>query len=447
MLTQLRSSIFIFNAIAIFCLIGLFPIIGGRVTDSLIILLILNIALSKNSIENIRHNFTVCALLIQYPIINLINVNLNEINEFSITYAPANYRIWTWSCAAIILLGAFFSPKISGKFIKYGIPTSIVITFSILLYLWLPNNGRIEPFGHPVFYAPLFGTSLALLFIFRNEGAIRGPDLSAIALISLTIIIALLFSQTRGIFIAQILVLLIVILIMTLIGYRKWALTMAASGVACILIVVSTLSWTGNSNLTRLTSALNAAQYLMTGHESAPMPGAQTPSDTITLDGTGGPYVLRETNTSEMTAFFSNSVSSRLENVSEKIELSGGLRLKFWSMAIKKIIDRPLFGYGANHEPKFLSELGFSFTHVHNIYLSWMLWGGTITLISGLVFICAAPLGAILTGTSLSHKLSTASLSVLWLSSMAFDSFIVYEAFNYIFITLSILSFASQRQA
>ena len=31
---------------------------------------------------------------------------------------------------------------------------------------------------------------------------------------------------------------------------------------------------------------------------------------------------------------------------------------------------------------------------------------------------------------------------MLWTAAMALDSFIVYEAFNYIFITLNVLAFA-----
>jgi hypothetical protein len=72
-----------------------------------------------------------------------------------------------------------------------------------------------------------------------------------------------------------------------------------------------------------------------------------------------------------------------------------------------------------------------------------MLWGGVITVLSGLIFIFAAPLGTIIAGAPLPHKVSTLSLSVLWSAAMAHDSFIVYEAFNYIFIILSTLAFAS----
>ena len=113
MLTRIRSSLYHVNATCIFCLIGLMPLIGGRVIDSLAILLVFNLALSRKIISNLRHNLLVCVLLIQYPVVNLINVSLRATNEFSNTHAPANFEMWTWSCVAIILLGAFFSSKIN----------------------------------------------------------------------------------------------------------------------------------------------------------------------------------------------------------------------------------------------------------------------------------------------------------------------------------------------
>ena len=418
------------------------PLIGGRVIDSLVILLVFNLALSRENIRNLRHNLLVCVLLIQYPVVNLINVSLRATNEFSNTHAPANFEMWTWSCAAIILLGAFFSAKINEKFIRYGIPLSVLITFGVVANLWFPNGGRVEPFGHPVFYAPLFGTSLALLFIFRSGDAVRRPGIIEIGLMALMIVMSVVFSQTRGIFIAQVVVLLTATLITILTQHWRWAVTLAGTGLCSIVLIIATLSWSDNDSLVRLKSAVYATQMLLDGDENVSRQDLQEPNATLNRNT---PDDINETTAPDeilVRATNSNDFSAHLKRVSEKIENSGGLRLQFWAMSIEKIIERPLIGHGANHEPKFLNELGFSFTHVHNIYLSWMLWGGLIAFVSGLVFIFAAPLGAMIMGAPLSHKLSTLSLSMLWAAAMALDSFIVYEAFNYIFITLSVFAFS-----
>ena len=442
MLTRVRSFLYLINATGIFCLIGLMPLIGGRVIDSLVILLVFNLVLSREIISNLRRNVLVCALLIQYPVINLINVSLRETNEFSNTHAPSNFEMWTWSCVAIVLLGAFFSPKITEKLIRYGIPLSVLVTFGVVANLWFPNGGRIEPFGHPVFYAPLFGTSLALLFIFRSGDAVRRPGIIEIGLMALMIVMSVVFSQTRGIFIAQVVVLLTATLITILTQHWRWAVTLAGTGLCSIVLIIATLSWSDNVPLLRLKSAVYATQILLDGDENVSRQDLQEPNATLDRNT---PDDINETTAPDeilVRATNSNDFSAHLKKVSEKIESSGGLRLQLWAMSIEKIIERPLIGHGANHEPKFLNELGFSFTHVHNIYLSWMLWGGLITFVSGLLFIFAAPLGAMIMGAPLSHKLSTLSLSILWTAAMALDSFIVYEAFNYIFITLSVLTFA-----
>ena len=442
MLTRIRSSLYLINATGIFCLIGLVHLIGGRVIDSLVILLVFNLALSREIISNLRRNALVCALLIQYPVINLINISLRETNEFSYTHAPANIEMWTWSCVAIILLGAFFSSKITEKFIRYGIPLSVLITFGVVANLWFLYGGRIAPFGYPVFYAPLFGTSLALLFIFRSGDAVRRPGIIEIGLVALLLVMSVVFSQTRGIFVAQVVVLFTATLITILMQHWRWAVTISGSSLASIVLIIATLSWSDNRTFVRLKSAVSAGQMLLDGGENVSMPDLQVPNamlDRNTVDGldeTAAPDEILATDTN------SNDVSAHLKKVSETIESSGGFRLQFWAMSIEKIIERPLIGHGANHEPKFLNELGLPFTHVHNIYLSWMLWGGLISFVSGMLFIFAAPLGAMITGARLSHKLSTLSLSTLWAAAMAFDSFIVYEAFNYIFITLSLLTFA-----
>lgn len=443
MLKRTQSFLYSINATAIFCLIGLMPLIGDRVIDSLAILLVLNLTLSREIIRNLKRNLVVCTLLIQYPIINLINVSLRETNEFSYMHAPANFEMWAWSCVAIILSGVFFSSKISEKFIRYGIPLSVLITFGVIAKMWFPFGGRIEPFGHPVFYAPLFGTSLALLYIFRSGDALRRPGVLEITVVALLIIIAVMFSGTRGVFIAQVVVLFVATLITIVKQHWRWAITMSGSGLVSIVLVIVTLSWTDDGTLNRLKSTITAAQTLVSKGERSLMPDLQLPKATMAANTAGSLDETEEVSGASATATNLSNVSAHLKNVSEKIESSGGLRLKFWAMSINKIIEQPLIGYGANHEPEFLNELGVSFTHVHNIYLSWMLWGGVITVLSGLIFIFAAPLGTIIAGAPLPHKVSTLSLSVLWSAAMALDSFIVYEAFNYIFIILSTLAFAS----
>lgn len=62
------------------------------------------------------------------------------------------------------------------------------------------------------------------------------------------------------------------------------------------------------------------------------------------------------------------------------------IRPLLWKMALERIAQAPLAGYGYVNEP---ALLGGSFGHYHQQYLSWLVWGGPVMLVSGLAMLFA----------------------------------------------------------
>ena len=96
---------------------------------------------------------------------------------------------------------------------------------------------------------------------------------------------------------------------------------------------------------------------------------------------------------------------------------------------------------GARHfiEPYWLQEILPGHLHSHNIYISWLVWGGIFTLTSGLIFIFA-PVIVVLVRRNLRTNIAVLLVALLWAASMLFDSFLVHKQFNYVFILLACMS-------
>ncbi len=74
----------------------------------------------------------------------------------------------------------------------------------------------------------------------------------------------------------------------------------------------------------------------------------------------------------------------------EVVVTSGGSRVEIWKNAVDAISASPIYGYGQMAEREIASrdfKYFEDFIHVHNQFLSWLIWSGIFGLISGLIFI------------------------------------------------------------
>lgn len=128
--------------------------------------------------------------------------------------------------------------------------------------------------------------------------------------------------------------------------------------------------------------------------------------------------------------------------VADKEDSSTSLRLQLWVNSLNKLDNNILWGAGAFIEHYWVQEILPGHFHSHNIYISWLVWGGIFTVTSGLIFIFA-PVIVVLVRRNLRMNIPVLLVALLWATSMLFDSFLIWKIFNYVFILLACMSNAT----
>lgn len=107
-------------------------------------------------------------------------------------------------------------------------------------------------------------------------------------------------------------------------------------------------------------------------------------------------------------------------------DMSIGYRLQIWAVALQAIAEAPLFGHGALSQVLIFEPEGF--VHAHNQFLTWLVTGGIVGLLVGLVFLCAPYW--ITRHMRPEHRVVILSATtILWAVSMMFDSFFHMDFF------------------
>ncbi|HIF96716.1 MAG TPA: O-antigen ligase domain-containing protein [Myxococcales bacterium] len=121
--------------------------------------------------------------------------------------------------------------------------------------------------------------------------------------------------------------------------------------------------------------------------------------------------------------------------------IEGGiaLRVNSYQRALEVFAQRPLLGHGIAAE---YGVAAGGLTHVHNIYLSWMIWGGVVSLISGIVFLLSAGLALLRRRRTFGSCVLGLSVAGPFLFSQLFDSFLFFEHFLLLAMLVLTLSVA-----
>jgi O-antigen ligase len=122
---------------------------------------------------------------------------------------------------------------------------------------------------------------------------------------------------------------------------------------------------------------------------------------------------------------------------------SAGLRLVMWENAWALIQENPIFGHGIISELSATAEKpsGENHPHVHNMYLSWLIWGGVFSLASGILFLLA--IAATIAFGKISNRpfFGAVAVCVPWVLSMVFDSFLVWPNFLTSFVVINSIGY------
>ncbi len=115
------------------------------------------------------------------------------------------------------------------------------------------------------------------------------------------------------------------------------------------------------------------------------------------------------------------------------------VRVSSYGRALEAVGQRPFFGSGIASERGFASP---GLHHVHNIYLSWMIWGGVVSLISGVVFLLSAALALLRRARTFGNYVLGLSVAGPFLFSQIFDSFLFWQSFLLLAMLVLTLSVA-----
>ena len=123
---------------------------------------------------------------------------------------------------------------------------------------------------------------------------------------------------------------------------------------------------------------------------------------------------------------------------------STGVRLGFAYQGVMALQDNLVFGLGAHREPYLAQAVQGGHLHLHNNYLSWLIWGGLITLTSGLIWLFA-PVILISKSRNFTIAIPCLMIALLWSVSLLFDSFLSWKNFTYVYIALICLGYQISR--
>ena len=418
---------------AIIISIGLLPLIATQGLKTLLWLLILSSLFNKDFVTNIKSNSLILITCMQYPLVHLLIEFISTNGPNGTGYSASVFAPWLFGIIAIILCAGFFQYKTVDRIIKYAIPVGFIITFAYLSYQYVVTNGsKVEPTGvGGLFYfiTSLLMTHFAFYYLFDLSKKWSKNFLLTFIMIAFILIVSLIFTQTRGILIAQV----FTIVIMSFVFFRNLGLYSAYPLIASVFIVfISGLSYLVmfNSGATSRLYNIVQAVHVLKSYESASKN-------------------TQNTDTSFVGSILEKS-ADLMDYTAQKIEGSGGRRLEMWSVATKEIASNPMKVRGTSGETNLLSKDNKlqRHSHVHNMYLSWYLWGGPISLISGVLFM-ATPLLIYIFDKPIkvSNIYLPLSLTLFWGISMIFDSFLRHAGVFHIYIPLIFLTcWATQHQ-
>jgi O-antigen ligase len=363
-----------------------------------------------------QEHFLFLILFGQYVVLHLLKaawIDVNLINS-SLTKDQIDKVIQWEMWALVLILGVasllrFCSIKqLSDWFHRYA-PAVLFLGFLAMTFGYfslsfpdafpasvLPHRTsrcRIENQGG-IFVAPLLFTVFTIMLFAKWQSLSVGAKRMRQVLVTLSVVSATAYGGTRGIFVAQ-------ILSFTILGLL--------------------LFWFGRSHGSR--GIRDAASLILAICIGVGVAGA---FDTLT----GCNFFQRA---EAVTSLVKPEVSF------DDFQKTGSIRVRvnYYQRALDAVAERPFFGHGIASEVAINPN-----SHVHNIYLSWMIWGGVVSLISGILFLLSAGLALLRRRRTLENCVLGLSVAGPFLFSQLFDSFLFWQHFLLLAMLVLTLSMA-----
>lgn len=370
--------------------------------DILFGLLLIYMVFACRNFSFLRKHYTFMLLCIQYPLINILLVSLVNIEGEIKSNDAAGFEMWVISIACIVVSTVFFTTgRNSQIFVTYFVPVGVALAFTVAAFQYFGSGlCRVALYNANVFAAPLFASAFAVIRLICISEQQKSVDRLSYFLIFMSLILSSVFAGARSIYIAIVVVIFFLALVLFVQNRWKTAVKLSLTFIMALIASLIIESYTECNFFLRIGNVLGFLKNSSTA---------------VYIDGLEG-----------------------IQDVATN-ESSMSLRLEMWQRALSLLEGNYTFGLGAHYEAEVSPG---KHPHVHNMYLSWVIWGGVISLISGLVFL-VAPIIALKAAHFPFQNISLLiALPMIWMVSMLFDSFLFWKHHYYFFILVSTLFYS-----
>lgn len=371
----------------------------------------------------------------------------------------AHTYAYYWIIAALLvgLLYVFFEvgediPRIFQK----SVPVIVIISFCGLTadYL-LTNSCRVSGLNNLVFFGPLILTTLAIMWMaVSNPKSQRTVFVSAL-MIAASVVASTAYAGTRGIFVAQFATFGVLFVYLIVTGKRSLAAAVAVGAVgglasgylidvlsACnfsartLKFVQSSVDAIGAA-IGDVISSVQSASTSSAAHDEVVGAVQSTPPSNAAVDEVVSAVQSTPTSSDAVGEAISSVQSTPSLSAAIDSESSASQRVRLWQAALGAFAEAPIFGHGVSYEFQLTGPIQ---PHVHNIYLSWLVWGGVFSLLSGMAFLLSTVLYRLSELFRYDRFLMVCALPVFWGFAQVFDSFLILAYFFVLYMFYSFLA-------
>ena len=345
---------------------------------------------------------------------------------------PNNPDLELYAVAVALLAVGFLRGQqikmVSARF-QAVVPLSLLAAFAVLsAYMFLGINGcRVQVAAAWPFIPGIIFTTLTLLLLLGWEEKTKPQRYLRLLLIALSIVVVLAYTGSRGVAVGQFAVLAAIMLLRCVRRFRSGLPTLselsaavAAGLMLCLLVGIAT----GCRGFSRWPALLDVVSSLEATQSKEP--ASKTPVETIV--GT----IVTESQAAAVSTTTATTAASSTAALSSDRSIT--LRLDMWIASLEAVRQAPLFGHGALSLRPIIEDR-FHFEHNHNQYLAWLVTGGAVFLVIGLLFLFTPAL--VSNGLApVDRAVIILSVTGLWGITMIFDAFLSLDFYLHYFSLL-----------
>lgn len=356
---------------------------------------------------------------------------------------PGNPGIELYAVAiGMFVLGFLRSLQINELYSRFNLvaPWALICSFFVLSsYFALGlDSCRVKVAAPWPFIPALIFTTLTFLLLIGWERRTKSQRYFRLFLVSLSIVVVLAYTASRGVAVGQFAVLASFISLRFVRRFRNGLPTFCEIvGAAAVGLVICAIvgAASGCANFDRWHAFAGSSLTNQT---------RETDALILKKDGTiaNSPMLSDRPATDE-------AVTSKLVEGSPHTGFAAddsiSVRLDMWMVSVDAIRQAPVFGHGALSLKTIIQDK-FGYEHNHNQYLAWLVTGGAVSLAIGLLFLSTPAI--ISKGmVPVDRVIMTLAVTGLWGAAMMFDAFLSLKFYLHFFCLLLGFLFALIRSA